>query len=60
MDENEKFKLLKKISDKLTWVLIFLFAITLNTCSVADDIEDAVRGDRSAPAAPASPAPTQG
>lgn len=38
MDENEKFKLLKQINDKLTWGLIFLFAITLNTCSAADDV----------------------
>jgi hypothetical protein len=45
MDENEKFKLLKSIDDKLTWVIIFLFAVTLNTCSVADDVEDAIRRD---------------
>jgi hypothetical protein len=58
MDEDEKFKLLKEINGKLTWGLLFLFAITLNTCSAADDIEDAVRGNRAASPAPAeAPAP---
>ncbi|HEV7354301.1 MAG TPA: hypothetical protein VGN74_14360 [Brevundimonas sp.] len=50
---------LKSISDKLTWGVIFLFIIMLNTCSLSDDIEDAIR-DRGAPAAPAvapEPAP---
>lgn len=53
MDENEKFKLLKSISDKLTWGVIFLFIIMLNTCSLSDDIEDAIRG-REAAEAPAA------
>lgn len=44
---------LKSISDKLTWGVIFLFIIMLNTCSLSDDIEDAIR-DRGAPAAPAA------
>ncbi len=47
---------LKSISDKLTWGVIFLFIIMLNTCSLSDDIEDAIR-DRAAPAAPAEPTP---
>ena len=48
---------LKSISDKLTWGVIFLFIIMLNTCSLSDDIEDAIR-DRGAPApAPAAAAP---
>jgi hypothetical protein len=49
---------LKSISDKLTWGVIFLFIIMLNTCSLSDDIEDAIR-DRggAAPAAPEA-APT--
>jgi hypothetical protein len=46
-------ELLKSISDKLTWAVIFLFIIMLNTCSLSDDIEDAVRG-RGASEAPAS------
>lgn len=47
---------LKSISDKLTWGVIFLFIIMLNTCSLSDDIEDAIR-DRGEPTpAPASPA----
>ncbi|TPW01604.1 MAG: hypothetical protein FD125_2487 [bacterium] len=50
-------ELLKSISDKLTWGVIFLFIIMLNTCSLSDDIEDAVRG-RGASEAPAA-APTQ-
>ncbi len=45
---------LKSISDKLTWGVIFLFIIMLNTCSLSDDIEDAIR-DRGAPAAPTAP-----
>jgi hypothetical protein len=45
---------LKSISDKLTWGVIFLFIIMLNTCSLSDDIEDVIRG---APAAPAEPTP---
>ena len=55
MDENETFKLLKSISDKLTWGVIFLFIIMLNTCSLSDDIEDAIRG-REAAEAPAAAA----
>ena len=35
--------LLKKISDKLTWGLIFLVIIMLNTCSLGDDLSDAAR-----------------
>ena len=52
--------LLKKINDKLTWGVIFLFIIMLNTCSLNDDIEDAIRdrGPSQTPAAaPAQPAP---
>ena len=56
MDENETFKLLKSISDKLTWGVIFLFIIMLNTCSLSDDIEDAIRGREAAEAPPAAPA----
>jgi hypothetical protein len=50
---------LKSIDDKLTWGVIFLFIIMLNTCSLNDDIEDAIRDrrDAPAPAAPAAPAP---
>ncbi|MBX9574713.1 MAG: hypothetical protein K2X07_03650 [Caulobacteraceae bacterium] len=65
MSENSNDHLMKSISDKLTWALIFLFIIMLNTCSLSDDIEDAIRDrrDAPAPAAPApapTPAPTQG
>ncbi|MDY6925364.1 MAG: hypothetical protein SWI22_15555 [Pseudomonadota bacterium] len=51
--------LLKKIESKLTWIVIFLFIIMLNTCSLNDDIEDAIRdrGPSPTPAAPAQPAP---
>jgi hypothetical protein len=61
MEKDEKFELLKKINTKMGWALFLLVCITLNTCSVADDIEDAVR-DRPAPAAEAAPAdaPNQG
>jgi hypothetical protein len=55
MDENEKSKLLKSISDKLTWGVIFLFIIMLNTCSLSDDIEDAIRGREAAEAPAAAP-----
>lgn len=59
MTETSDNQHLKSISDKLTWGLIFLFIIMLNTCSLNDDIEDAIRDRReaTAPAAPATPAP---
>ena len=38
--------LLKKISDTLTWGVIFLFIIMLNTCSFGDDVRDAIRDAR--------------
>jgi hypothetical protein len=66
MTEKSDNQHLKSISDKLTWGLIFLFIIMLNTCSLNDDIEDAIRDSReeAAPAAPAAtepaPATTQG
>lgn len=68
MTDNSDNQHLKSISDKLTWGLIFLFIIMLNTCSLNDDIEDAIRDSRqeAAPAAPApaatepAPATTQG
>ena len=47
-------ELLKSISDKLTWGVIFLFIIMLNTCSLSDDIEDAIRGREAAEAPPAA------
>ena len=49
-------ELLKSISDKLTWGVIFLFIIMLNTCSLSDDIEDAIRGREVAEAPPAASA----
>ncbi|MFC0633027.1 hypothetical protein [Brevundimonas balnearis] len=58
MSERSDNQHLKSISDKLTWALIFLFIIMLNTCSLSDDIEDAIRdrgGDTAAPAAPPQP-----
>ena len=59
MAEGSDNQHLKSISDKLTWGVIFLFIIMLNTCSLNDDIEDAIRDRREepAPAAPATPAP---
>ena len=57
--EPRHLELLKSISDKLTWGVIFLFIIMLNTCSLNDDIEDAIRDRREpAPAAAAAPAAT--
>jgi hypothetical protein len=40
--------LLKSIDGKLTWGVIMLFIIMLNTCSVSDDVEDAIRDARRA------------
>ena len=52
--------LLKSIDGKLTWGVILLFIIMLNTCSVSDDVADAIRdnrrADRAAPEA-VTPAP---
>ena len=56
MTENSDRDLLKSISDKLTWGVIFLFIIMLNTCSLTDDVEDAIR-DRGSSPAPAEAAP---
>ena len=53
-------ELLKSISDKLTWGVIFLFIIMLNTCSLDDRISDAItnrNGDQTPAVAPAT-APT--
>ncbi len=44
--DDRHFDILKKISDQLNWALIFLFIIMLNTCSVSDDVEDAIRDAR--------------
>ena len=52
MDANPSdHELLKKINSKLGWGVFFLFCITLNTCSVADDVQDALRDRPAAPAA---------
>ena len=40
--------LLKSIDSKLTRGVILLFIIMLNTCSVSDDVEDAIRESRRA------------
>lgn len=58
MTEKSDNQHLKSISDKLTWGVVFLFIIMLNTCSLSDDIEDAIR-DRGepAPAPAAAPVP---
>ena len=44
--DDRHFEILKKISSQLNWALIFLFIIMLNTCSVSDDVEDAIRDAR--------------
>ena len=36
-------ELLKKINTKLGWIIFFLVLITLNTCELADDLENAVQ-----------------
>ena len=52
--------LLKKISDKLTWVIVLLVLTVMNTCSLADDLSDAAHdlrrseGEATTPAAPAA------
>ena len=58
MEDQARYDLLKKIDSKLTWGVIFLFIIMLNTCSVSDDVEDAIRDSRRADrAAPESVTP---
>ena len=44
-------ELLKKINTKLAWIIFLLVLLVLNTCELADDVEDAVRGQRDADAA---------
>jgi hypothetical protein len=48
MDETARFDLLKKINHKLGWIVFFLVLITLNTCSLSDDLSDAARDLRRA------------
>jgi hypothetical protein len=59
VNEDARFALMKKIDGKLAWICFFLILITLNTCSLADDIKDAVqgRGDAAAPAEPVAATP---
>ncbi|HEX8569445.1 MAG TPA: hypothetical protein VF699_05910 [Caulobacteraceae bacterium] len=44
-------ELLRKINTKLAWIIFLLVLLVLNTCELADDVEDAVRGERDAAAA---------
>ena len=46
MTEDQKFELLKKINSKMGWAVFFLVCITLNTCSLSDDLSDAARDMR--------------
>jgi len=41
--DDRHHALLKGISDKLTWALVLLFIIMLNTCSLGDNLSDAAR-----------------
>jgi len=41
--DDDKNALLKSINDKLTWAVILLFIVMLNTCSLSDDLSDAAR-----------------
>ena len=63
--DAEALILLKKIKDRLTWVVVFLILILLNTCSLDDRISDAIGnsvGDQTpaadTPASTPAPAPT--
>ena len=56
--EDAGFALMKKINGKLGWICFFLILITLNTCSLSDDIKDAVQGRDDAPATAAEPVTT--
>ena len=42
---TEYARLLRAINNKLGWVIAFLVLITLNTCGLADDIGDEIRGN---------------
>ena len=62
--EEERHELLRKINNKMGWAVFLLVLITLNTCELADDVEDAIRRDEvpaaaAAPSAPAQPQPAQ-
>ena len=39
----DRDELLKKINNKLGWIIFFLVLITLNTCSLDDSVGDALR-----------------
>ena len=56
MTEDQKFDLLRKVDGKLKWIIFFLVLITLNTCSLDDNLSDAVRDMRRAQDEPAAPA----
>ncbi|MGZ9099313.1 MAG: hypothetical protein ACXW3O_06390, partial [Brevundimonas sp.] len=47
--------LLKKINSKLGWIVFLLVLITLNTCSLSDDLSDAARDLRRATPTEAAP-----
>jgi hypothetical protein len=65
--EEERHELLRKINNKMGWAVFLLVLITLNTCELADDLEDAIRRDEApaaqssapVPSAPAQPQPAQ-
>jgi hypothetical protein len=40
MDEAGKIKLLKAINSKLTWIVVFLAVIALNTCHFPQDFHN--------------------
>jgi hypothetical protein len=44
--DAEALLLLKKIKDRLTWAVVFLILIMLNTCSLDDKISAALRDTR--------------
>ena len=44
-NETEEVRLLRAINNKLGWAIAFLVLITLNTCGLADDIGDEIRGN---------------
>jgi hypothetical protein len=43
MDDQARYILLKKINDKLVWIVILLVLIMFNTCSLPSRFSDAMQ-----------------
>ena len=50
---DRHYERLRKIDIKLAWIIALLVLLNLNTCDLADDLKDAMRGHERAAASDA-------